>query len=294
MLSNYHTHCDFCDGKATAEAMAEAAATAGFSILGFSSHAPLPFATPWNMDAADLGAYLSKVRSLAEAHAPKMTVLTGLEIDYVSGLCGPADGRFAGAGLDYSIGSVHYVHPEGAPAPSPELAEPSGEAAFGFTVDEPESDFARHLEAFYDGDALALVEDYWKSVAGMIRAGGFDILGHIDLIRRNNPGGLYFDEGARSYADVAMEAIDALAGTGIVVEINTGAMARGKLDSPYPTAWILKELRARGVAVCVDADAHAPSHLAAHREAALRLAADAGYRTLRILGPAGWIDAPLE
>lgn len=294
MLTNYHTHSEYCDGKATAEAMAVAARRAGFAALGFSSHAPLPFRTAWNMDSERLGDYLATIRKLAEAHAPGMTVLTGLEIDSIAGLCGPADGRFAGSGLDYSIGSVHYVLPEGFPAPSADAVDASGEETFGFTIDEPAADFERHLSRFYDGDAEAMVADYWKAVAGMVSAGGFNILGHIDLIRKNNRNGAYFDEGSRRYADAAMRAVDALAGSGIVVEINTGGMARGKTDSPYPAAWLLKELKARNVEICVNADAHEPSHLLAHRADALSLAAEAGYSSLRVLTAGGWKNVGLD
>lgn len=287
MLTNHHTHCEFCDGKITARAMADAARDAGFSILGFSSHAPLPFGTDWNMDGSRLEAYLAEIRSLAVEHGlpragkPAMTILVGLEIDYIDGLCGPADGRFKKAGLDYSIGSVHYVSPAGPPT-------------VGFTVDEPEEDFAAHLRSFYDGDADALVEDYFAAVAACVKAGGFDILGHIDLIRKNNRGQSRFREDTERYRAAAMQAVDALVGTDIIVEVNTGGMARGKTDSPYPALWIAKELKSRGIPVCVNADAHHSSHLLANRDDGLRLAREAGYHTLTIVGKDGRRELPVD
>ncbi len=287
MLTNHHTHCEFCDGRTTARLMADVARDAGFSILGFSSHAPLPFGTDWNMDGSRLGEYLSTIRSIAAEHEspragkPAMSILVGLEIDYIEGLCGPADGRFSEARLDYSIGSVHYVSPAAAPA-------------VGFTVDEPEEDFATHLESFYGGDAGALVEDYYAAVAACVRGGGFDILGHLDLVRKNNRGQSRFREDTERYRAAAMQAVDALAGTDIIVEVNTGGMARGKTDSPYPALWIARELKARGVAVCVNADAHQGSHLLANRDDGLRLAHEAGYRMLTIACKGGRRELPLE
>ena len=287
MLINHHTHCEFCDGQASAHDMAEAARAAGFSILGFSSHAPLPFGTDWNMDGSRLEAYLGTIRTLAAEHAspragiPAMSILVGLEIDFIEGLCGPADGRFREARLDYSIGSVHYVSPAGPPT-------------VGFTVDEPEDDFAAHLESFYGGDADALVEDYYAAVAACVRAGGFDILGHLDLVRKNNGGQSRFREDTGRYRASAMQVVDALAGTGIIVEVNTGGMARGKTDSPYPALWIAKELNARGIAVCVNSDAHQTNQLLANRDDGLRLASEAGYRKLTVVGIDGRRELPLE
>lgn len=299
MLTNYHTHCEFCDGKATAAVMARTAREQGFAILGFSSHAPLPFDTRWNLKQSRLREYVDTIRRLgleharAKDHLPAMQVMVGLEVDYITGLCGPADGRFRDAGLDYTIGSTHYVTPGGITGPESIAPGATGNPAFGFTVDESEAHFARDLEQFYHNDVDRLVDDYFAAVAASIRAGGFDILGHMDLIRKNNRGQSRFSEGSERYRAAAMMAVDALAGTGIIVEINTGGMARGKTDTPYPSLWILKELKARSVPVCVNADAHAPEHLLAHRDAGLRLAAEAGYRELTAIGPNGRFVVPL-
>ena len=87
--------------------------------------------------------------------------------------------------------------------------------------------------------------------------------------------------------------VDALAGTGIIVEINTGGMARGKLPSPYPALWILRELKVRNVEICLNSDAHASAHLLACREAGLQAAAEAGYDSLTIMTPTGRERVPL-
>lgn len=294
MLTNYHTHCEFCDGKATAAVMARTARDRGFSILGFSSHAPLPFDTKWNLRLARLPEYVDAIRRLGREHAPKMQVLVGLEIDYIGGLCGPSDGRFDDAGLDFTIGSTHYVTPGTTTDPASLTPGPTGNPAFGFTVDESEARFSRDLAHFYGDDIYRLVDDYFAAVAASVRAGGFDILGHMDLIRKNNRGESRFSECSDRYRAAAMMVVDALAGTDIIVEINTGGMARGKTDSPYPSLWVLKELRARSVAVCVNADAHAPEHLMANRDAGLSLAAEAGYDELTAIGPNGKFTMPLD
>jgi histidinol-phosphatase (PHP family) len=294
MLTNYHTHCDFCDGKTSARIMAQAARATGYTTLGFSSHAPLPFKTEWNMDIERLPEYIETIRSLAREHAPEMEILVGLELDYIEGLCGPRDGRFSAAGLDYTMASVHYVTPAGAPKPSEAIPEPGYEPTFGFTVDEPEDDFGSHLGSFYAGDAEAMVDDYYRLLTSCIGEGGFDILGHFDLIRKNNAGQRYFREDTERYRNAVMKAVDAIAGSDILVEINTGGMARGKTDAPYPAPWILKELSSRGVAVCINADAHRPEHLSANRQDGVRAAIEAGYKNLVAIGRTGRHEIPIN
>jgi len=49
-LTNFHSHCDFCDGKAPMEEFVTNAIEMGFTAYGISSHSPLPFPTQWNMD----------------------------------------------------------------------------------------------------------------------------------------------------------------------------------------------------------------------------------------------------
>jgi histidinol-phosphatase (PHP family) len=281
MLTNYHTHSEYCDGRISAAEMAEAAYAAGFSILGFSSHAPLPFETEWTMDPVRTADYTRTVRELGKAYRGRMEILLGLEIDYIENICGPSDGRFDSLGLDFTIGSVHHVCP-------PRL----GYDALA-TVDNGQDSFDALIAQGYDNDTTALVNDYYKAAAACIEAGGFDIFGHFDLIRKNNPNMSRFREDTGQYKEAAMMAVDALTGSGIIVEINTGGMARGKLPSPYPAAWILKELNVRGIDICLNSDAHASAHLLACREAGLQAAAQAGYDSLTIITPRGRERVPL-
>lgn len=42
-LTNCHSHCLYCDGRANMEDFIRFAISEGFSSYGISSHAPLPF-----------------------------------------------------------------------------------------------------------------------------------------------------------------------------------------------------------------------------------------------------------
>jgi histidinol-phosphatase (PHP family) len=284
MRANYHTHCEFCDGKATAAQMARAAADAGYGILGFSSHSPLPFTSEGNMELARLPEYKAEIRRLEAEWKPRgLEVLLGLEIEWVPGVSSPRDELFED--LDFSIGSVHFVDLPGADR---------------FAVDLGQDDFESHAARYYGDDVgRAVYRDYYEKLGELIRAGGFDILGHFDLVKKNNEAGpsgegRWFDEDSLSYFDAALGAAALLRGTDIVVEINVGGMSRGKVKSPYPSLPILRELRAEGVRITFSADAHAPEHLGAHLDAARELARAAGYDSIAILSKGAWTEVGIE
>jgi histidinol-phosphatase (PHP family) len=287
MRANYHTHCDFCDGKASAKDMAAAASAAGYQVLGFSSHAPLPFPTDWNLPAERLAAYVAEIRRLAADWAPggqaaegagrPLEILLGLEADWIEGVTGPA--TWAGQGFDYLLGSVHYVRTGTDKA---------------WTVDAPIEEFDANLASEAGGEARLVWKAYWRAVAELVAAGGFEILGHLDLVKKNNGGGRCFDEAEPAYLAAAREAIELLRGRDIVVEVNLGGIARGKTKEPYPSLPLLRMAREAGARICFSADAHAPGHLGVALEAGRELAEAAGYRSVAVLSGGSWREVALN
>jgi hypothetical protein len=49
-LTNYHSHCLYCDGRANMDDFIRFAISEGFTSYGISSHAPLSFSTAWTME----------------------------------------------------------------------------------------------------------------------------------------------------------------------------------------------------------------------------------------------------
>ncbi|HEY9053617.1 MAG TPA: histidinol-phosphatase [Rectinemataceae bacterium] len=273
MRFSFHTHSDFCDGHAKAAEMAAAAAREGYSILGFSSHAPLPFKTDWTMAREDLGPYMEELGRLKSFYAGSgLTILAGLEIDFIAGLVSPADAFFRTLDFDFTIGSVHYIS-----------SLPGG----SFTVDEPAEDFEKDLVKATGGDARPLWKEYYRSLIAMMDSGGFDILGHFDLVKKNNSGGRWFDEEDKAYLDAAFQAADRAGELGLVAELNTGGIARGKTLSTYPSLPILRRMREAKVRLTIGDDAHSPKHLGAYQELAVDVARAAGYENLWYLDGKG-------
>jgi histidinol-phosphatase (PHP family) len=285
--ANYHTHSDFCDGKASPAEMARAAKKAGYSVLGFSSHAPMPSGMRWAVKPERIPAYVAEIRRLKEAWAPggaeagllgPMEVLLGLEVDWYPPESSPGDGRFDALGLDYVLASVHFVELPGAPP---------------FTVDSREEEFRRCM-VLAGGRGMDAVRDYYARLASMIEAGHFDILAHFDLVKKNNAGSAWFDEESPAYLAAAFGAAGLLRGRNVVVEVNLGGMARRKTTVPYPSLSILRHLRELRVPITFCADAHAPEHLGAHLDTARELARAAGYRGVAVLSGGRWREVGLD
>jgi histidinol-phosphatase (PHP family) len=295
-----HTHTDFCDGRDTVETLCREAWKRGLDSLGISSHAPIQkktgFKTDWHMKEEGLPKYLDTVGEARERWKGRLPVYLGLEVDFIEGLMGPADREFQKLGLDYIIGSVHYViPPRGAP----------------FTVDGDLEELRRGIEEGFGGDAEALVNRYWDAEEAMIRAGGFDLLGHSDLIKKNNrlheeeslpadrvPRYRWFSEESPGYRARIAETARLLGERGIPAEINTGGMNRSGLPEPYPGLPYLRLLRERGVPLVINADAHRAEDLEGHYPQAREALLAAGYgETLLFRGRRGgkalWERAPL-
>jgi histidinol-phosphatase (PHP family) len=194
---------------------------------------------------------------------------------------GPADPDYRDMGLDYIIGSVHYVFP-------PNGGEP-------FAVDGPASEFERDIHSHFGGDGEALMETYWETLEKMTLAGGFDILGHLDLIKKNNPREKWFSPAGERYRLKARSAAACIARSGIVVEVNTGGINRGKTTDTYPSREILTLLREGRVPATITADAHRAADLGGHYDDARQTLLKAGYtHAVLFAGKGKWEEERLD
>jgi histidinol-phosphatase (PHP family) len=278
-LSNTHTHSRFCDGRGELEDYVRAAVRKGFRSLGFSAHAPVPFASDWHMAAGDLPGYVAEVRRLQRAYGDRLDVLLGLEVDYVPGVLSAASPEIRALGLDYVLGSVHYV---GRP-----------QAGEWWGVDGEPDEAADGVVTTFEGDGRRMAEVYYERMAEMARVAPPDIVGHFDLVKLNNTGDRFFREDDAWYRAAAGRALDAVAEAGCVLEVNTGSMVRRGTPFLYPSDWILDGCRHRNIRVTVNADAHAPGDIDGHFDTAFDRLRRAGIREVWFLARAGWQREPL-
>ncbi|MDX2286596.1 MAG: histidinol-phosphatase [Bacteroidia bacterium] len=275
LRANYHSHSSFCDGQEAPEAYVQAAIAAGFRAWGCSSHGPVPFASAWNMPADRLPAYLAEIRRLQQAYAPQIQVYAGLEADYIPGQASPAALR--AQGLDYVIGSVHYVDrdPEGRP----------------WEVDGSHERFLEGLQSIFGGDAQAAVERYFALTRLMVLEDAPDIVGHLDKIKIQ--GGL-FSGREPWYREAVRQVLLAIREQGVAVEVNTRGLYTGKSAELYPAPWILREMLELRIPIVLSSDAHHPAQAGAAFEDALSMLHSIGYASVQILHDGFWQDTALE
>ena len=267
ILTNYHTHTHFCDGLEAPEVMVQEAIAKGFSVLGFSGHTVHPFASDWHIPVDKLSDYVAEINRLKEKYQGQIEILCGFEADYLPPLSSPAQGPYRDLGADYLIGSTHY------------LITSTG----CFTVDDSAKNVAAGIAAYFNGDGKKTVQAYFAAQREMISMGGFEILGHADVIRRRNGELLFFDEEAQWYKDEIEKTAKIIADSGVIVEINTGGMARKNTTTPYPSPYFLSLLAKAGVPVTINSDVHNSGYMDYAFAEARQAAWDAGYREITYL-----------
>ena len=242
MKTNFHTHSTWCDGQDSPRKMIQTAVAKGFDVLGFSSHAMLPQDdVDWVLTPEKALRYATEVRRLADEFGEKISVLCGVEADYIPGGATPSKSAYAAIAPDYIIGSIHFIK------------APDGVV---FAIDHTPQILADGIRNHFGGDAVAFVKAYFAALRTMVSSFDFDVVGHPDLVRKFNVKAPFFDEKADWYSDELERTSEVIARSGKLVEVNTGAIARGWLADAYPSPTFRKLLRERGVKFVLSSDAH--------------------------------------
>lgn len=252
--SNVHSHTRFVDGRDSAEEMVRAALALGFHTLGFSEHAPADYddcSLPPEREAE----YRAEVLRLREKYAGQIEILLGLEHDWFSTMR-PKD-------YDFTIESVHYL--------------PAGGGYI--SVDWTRARLEDAIRQHYGGDPYALCRHYFKTVCDSIEGTGAQIIGHIELVMKFNEARDLFDDADPRYLIPALECATLAAESGRLVEINTGAIARGYRTQPYPGERMLRRVAEAGGRVILTSDCHNSDFLDCHFAEAAALAKACGFRT---------------
>ena len=256
-LSNYHSHCTFCDGRSTPEDFVKFAISHGFRAYGFSSHSPLPFETFWNMSKNDMPEYLAEIDRLKKKYSDRLEIYTALEIDYLDETYNPSVPYFQELPLDYRIGSIHFLP----------ISEHLSEENM-VCIDGSFADYKASVERYFEGDIRKLVTRYYDSTLKMIEAGGIDIVGHMDKIYMNGHKCEGFSFDAAWYQEPFRATLDLIAEKGLMVEINTPVM--------------------------VNSDCHYPDLVNDGREKAFKLLKEIGFKSTRELVKGEWQDVAID
>lgn len=274
MWSNFHTHSHYCDGKGPIAEYIQAAVKYDVAYLGFSSHAPLPFACQWCMQGERLPGYLAEIESAKEVY-PQIQLYKGLEVDFIPGIVSPQ--TFSDE-LDYTVGSVHFVE------------QFDGN---GWEIDNTTEVFREGLEKIFHNDIRAAVTRYLELTRDMLSTAPPDILGHLDKMKVNATV-FRFDERDGWYRDEINATIKSIVDANTIVEVNTRGQYKNKSVTPYPSPWILEKLHERKVRVTISSDAHHPQDLIREFDAARQLLLDIGFTHTSVLKDGTWTQLPLD
>lgn len=267
---NLHIHSTYADGKDTPEEMIVEAINRGFDSIGFSEHSYMYFSDfPYQMTVADAEKYKSEIKMLKAKYNGKIDVFCGMEFEMYSKM--PTDG------FDYLIGSVHYLECNG--------------KMLGFDRGLQEAiDFVKDN---FNGSGFAFAEKYFETISNLPQKGKFDIIGHFDLLTKNNEKGKFIDVTSKKYLDLGFEAIHSLKGKIPLFEVNTGAISRGYRTSPYPQMEFLREFNRLGFGVVISSDCHNKNFIDCFYEEAEKLILAAGFKSKWILTDNGFEEVSL-
>jgi histidinol-phosphatase (PHP family) len=253
-LYTFHSHTEFCDGRATMEAFARKAVEMHFTHYGFTPHSPIPIESSCNMHRDNVERYLAEVQRIRADYGDRCQFYAGMEVDYLGDECGPADEYFRSLPLDYTIGSVHFI---------------KNQEGHFVDIDGRFESFKLKMQQHFGNDIRYVVETFYEQSHRMLTAGGFDILGHLDKIGHNAS---QFQPGIEDepwYRALADALVDHAIASGVVVEINTKAWeSSGRI---FPAPRLIERLRQAGVTLLVNSDAHVPALINAGRAHALAL-----------------------
>lgn len=279
-LSNYHSHCTFCDGRSIPEDFVKFAIANQFRAYGFSSHSPLPFETFWNMSKGDMPEYLQEIERLKGKYSDQLEIYVGLEIDYLDETYNASIPFFQKLPLDYRIGSIHFLP----------MSEQLTEANM-VCIDGSFREYAHSVERYFEGDIRLLVKQYYENMMKMIETGGFDIVGHMDKIYMNGYKYESFTFEEDWYERPFMACLDLAKEKELMVEVNTKNLV--KKEELYPNSRYLSLLKEMDIPVMVNSDCHYPDLVNDGREKAFDLLKQAGFRSTRELVKGQWQDMPI-
>ncbi len=267
---NLHIHTTYVDGKDSPEEMVVEAIQKGFDSIGFSEHTYLQYSSfPNQLTTDKMELYKKEIKQLKHKYQDKIDIFCGLEYDFYS--------EINTDDFDYLIGSVHYLDCNGNIV----------------TFDRGLLETLDYVNANFGGDGLKFAEKYFETVVRLPEKNGFDIIGHFDLIAKNNESGKFIDTASKKYLNYGFEAIHALKGRIPFFEVNTGAISRGYMTRPYPQMEFLKEFNRCGFGVVITSDCHDKNFVDCYYDDAIKIVSEAGFKSKWVLTDSGFKEFDL-
>lgn len=261
---DYHMHSiDSCDSTATMEAMCASALAHGLREIAFTEHLDL---NPGDQCPGfyQPGRYFERLEAARAQFGPQgLVIRAGVEIGEPHLYAEAHRAVLERWPYDVALGSLHWTGPHSV-----------FDKAY-YRVRSPRDAFA----------------PYFMELAEMVRGGGFEILAHVDVVKRVGYD-VYTRFDTREWEDLFRPVWQACIEGGIAVEINTAGYRRG-VHEAHPALEALRWYRQMGGdLLTLGSDAHRPGHVAHRFDDALALARAAGFTRLCTFEQrriAGWL-----
>lgn len=230
-----HIHTNFSDDSTMeSETAIKTALSLGLKGLAFTDHLDIdyPGFNSWFM--IDFSKYSNHMNALKDKYSDTIKILKGIEIGIQPHVLEKTNSILEKYDFDFVIGSVHVVD----------------------KTDLHNNDFCKFKTR------IQSYTRYLEEVINMLNSfENFDILGHLDLIRRYGD----YDDKTLSYDDFP-NLIDEILSLVIKkdkgIEVNSSGF-RYKLNSTMPDYSIIKRYyQLGGKKICIGSDAHSPEFIA--------------------------------
>ncbi|WP_440961118.1 histidinol-phosphatase HisJ [Paenibacillus nitricinens] len=262
MHIDYHTHHERC-GHAVGklEEYVQRGIALGLEQLGLSDHLPLIHVDPASyypemaMPMAELPRYVEECLSLKERYRGAIDLRVGLEADYIEGYEDQIREILSPYPWDYLIGSVHFL----------------GEWDI--------TDY-RQVHGWEGKDELEVYRLYYDAVKKSALSGLYDIIGHMDVIKRFGYGPQTPDGKAEVRA-LELETLKVIADSGVAMELNASGLSKPCAEM-FPAEHLLQEAFKLGIPLTLGSDAHDPAKLGDGLQEARSLLWHTGFRELAV------------
>jgi histidinol-phosphatase (PHP family) len=262
MHIDYHTHHERC-GHAVGklEEYVQRGIALGLEQLGLSDHLPLIHVDPASyypemaMPMAELPRYVEECLSLKERYRGAIDLRVGLEADYIEGYEDQIREILSPYPWDYLIGSVHFL----------------GEWDI--------TDY-RQVHGWEGKDELEVYRLYYEAVKKSALSGLYDIIGHMDVIKRFGYGPQTPDGKAEVRA-LELETLKVIADSGVAMELNASGLSKPCAEM-FPAEHLLQEAFKLGIPLTLGSDAHDPAKLGDGLQEARSLLWHTGFRELAV------------
>ncbi len=268
-LSNYHSHCIFCDGRSHPEVFVQHAISKGLKAYGFSSHAPLPFDTFWTMKHDDVADYFQEIERLKVKYNQQIELYAGLEIDYLNENYNARHTYFSNLPTDFTIGSIHYIqHPQ------------NGEL---MGIDGSYSLFEEETNRLFNGNIEQVIRAFFTQSKKMVELGGFDIVGHVDKIYLNASKFSGFNKLQNLIDELMDDLLTAIAQSRLILEINTKSVESAGIS--YPSRHYFKKINELQIPITINCDTHYPDNVIQGKSTTAVLLKQYGFtHTMELIG----------